>query len=318
MINKLQFNDFELSYTTEGKGSDILLLHGFPSNMYMWNDIKKDLIESGYRVTIVEQRGYPLSRLKNFNTKSFNIEELSKDIEELIKRVKLDNKLTIVGHDWGSIVAWAVISREKININKLVSICGGTEFPTSNIYNNLSWGGKPHYITSFQNVETSANLINKNLETFFRSAYREIPKENIFTTQKDGVLIQKMYSLNEGENINLSLENVFMNFLTRKSAINESEITDLIKHFYDSSIDQPIAWYANIDLNAELSSTWRKVVTTPVHFIFGEVDAAVKLNDNMRKRLISSGTNVKITEIPEAGHWLPFTHKESVLREIYD
>ncbi len=318
MINKLQLDDFELSYTIEGEGSDVLLLHGFPSNMYMWNDIKKDLIESGYRVTIVEQRGYPLSRLKIFDAKSFNIEELSKDIEVLIKRLKLDNKLTIVGHDWGSIVAWAVISREKININKLVSICGGTEFPTSKIYNNLNYHGKPHYITSFQNVETSANLINKNLETFFRSAYREISEVNVFAPQKDGTLMQKAYLSNDGESINLSLENVFMNFLTRKSVINESKITDLIKHFYDSSIDQPIAWYANIDLNAELSSTWRKVVTTPVHFIFGGVDAAVKLNDNMRKRLISSGTNVKITEIPEAGHWLPLTHKESVLREIYD
>jgi dipeptidyl aminopeptidase/acylaminoacyl peptidase len=37
----------------------------------------------------------------------------------------------------------------------------------------------------------------------------------------------------------------------------------------------------------------------------------------MRERLMSSGTNVKITEIPGAGHWLPITHRESVLNEIY-
>jgi len=40
--------------------------------------------------------------------------------------------------------------------------------------------------------------------------------------------------------------------------MNENEISDLIKHFDKSSIDQPIAWYANIDLNSELSSAWRK------------------------------------------------------------
>jgi len=33
---------------------------------------------------------------------------------------------------------------------------------------------------------------------------------------------------------------------------------------------------------------------------------------------MSSGTNVKITEIPGAGHWLPITHRESVLEEIYE
>ena len=99
--------------------------------------------------------------------------------------------------------------------------------------------------------------------------------------------------------------------------MNENEIVNLIQHFDEFSLDQAIAWYANIDLNSELSSAWRKVVTTPVHFIFGEVDAAVKLNNKMRERLMSSGTNVKITEIPGAGHWLPITHRESVLKVIY-
>ena len=296
-MEKINLNNISLSYETKGQGSDVLLLHGFPSSMYMWNEIKKELIENGYRVTIVEQRGYPLSRLDNFDVLSFNIEELSKDIEELIIKLNLDQNLTIVGHDWGSIVAWAVTSRENININKVVSICGGTEFPLSAVYSNLTYKEKPHYISSFQNVKESANIIDNNLESFFRSAYR---RNNQI-----------------GENVDLSLENVFINYISESCVMNENEIIDLIQHFDESSLDQPIAWYANIDLNSELSSTWRKEVNTPVHFIFGEVDAAVKLNDKMRERLMSSGTNVKITEIPGAGHWLPITHRESVLKEIY-
>ena len=296
-MEKINLNNISLSYETKGKGSDVLLLHGFPSSMYMWNEIKKELIENGYRVTIVEQRGYPLSRLDNFDVLSFNIEELSKDIEELIVKLKLDQNLTIVGHDWGSIVAWAVTSRENININKVVSICGGTEFPLSAVYSNLTYEEKPHYISSFQNVKESANIIDNNLESFFRSAYR---RNNQI-----------------GENVDLSLENVFINYISESCVMNENELIDLIQHFEESSIDQPIAWYANIDLNSDLSSAWRKEVNIPVHFIFGEVDAAVQLNDKMRERLMSSGTNVKITEIPGAGHWLPITHRESVLREIY-
>ncbi len=296
-MEKINLNNISLSYETKGQGSDVLLLHGFPSSMYMWNEIKKELIENGYRVTIVEQRGYPLSRLDNFDVLSFNIEELSKDIEELIVKLNLDQNLSIVGHDWGSIVAWAVTSRENININKVVSICGGTEFPLSAVYSNLTYKEKPHYISSFQNVKESANIIDNNLESFFRSAYR---RNNQI-----------------GENVDLSLENVFINYISESCVMNENEIIDLIQHFDESSLDQPIAWYANIDLNSELSSNWRKEVNTPVHFIFGEVDAAVKLNDKMRERLMSSGTNVKITEIPGAGHWLPITHRESVLKEIY-
>ena len=296
-MEKINLNNISLSYETKGQGSDILLLHGFPSSMYMWNDIKKELVENGYRVTILEQRGYPLSRLKNFDLLSFNIEELSKDVEELILKLNLDQNLTIVGHDWGSIVAWAVISREKVNINKLVSLCGGTEFPISTVYSNLTYNEKLHYISSFQNVKESANIIDSNLELFFRSAYR---KNNQI-----------------GDSVDLSLENVFINNLSKSCVMKENEIINLIQHFDKFSLDQPIAWYANIDFNSELSSAWRKVVTTPIHFVFGEVDAAVKLNVKMRERLMFSGTNVKITEIPGAGHWLPITHRESVLREIY-
>ena len=263
----------------------------------MWEKIKNDLVNNGYRVTIVEQRGYPLSRLDNSEISMFNITELSKDIEDLVKTLKLDQNLTLVGHDWGSIVAWAIVSRENITIQKLISICGGTEFPTSTVYSELNYDGKPHYISSFQDVKKSSLIIDDNLESFFRSSYR----------------------LNNQNSINpdLSLENVFIKNHGNRTIFEDSDIDKLVKHFKGLSIDQPLSWYANIDLNFKLSAEWRKLVKIPVSFIFGEIDDAVKLNEKMFERLSRSGTNVTITEITGAGHWLPITHKESVLKEIY-
>ena len=296
-MEKININNVTLSYETVGEGRDILLLHGFPSNLFMWEKIKNDLVNNGYRVTIVEQRGYPLSRLDNSEISMFNITELSKDIEDLVKTLKLNQNLTLVCHDWGSIVAWAIVSRENITIEKLISICGGTEFPTSNVYSELNYDGKPHYISSFQDVKKSSLIIDNNLESFFRSSYR----------------------LNNQNSINpdLSLENVFIKNHGNQSIFEDSDIDKLVKHFKGLSIDQPLSWYANIDLNFKLSAEWRKLVKTPVSFIFGEIDDAVKLNKKMFERLSQSGTNVTITEITGAGHWLPITHKESVLKEIY-
>ena len=91
MINKLQLDDFELSYITEGEGRDVLFLHGFPSNMYFWNDIKNELKDK-LRVTIVEQRGYPLSSIEDSIVRDFNIENLSLDIENLVSKLQLTNK----------------------------------------------------------------------------------------------------------------------------------------------------------------------------------------------------------------------------------
>ena len=294
MIHKLQLEDFELSYTIEGEGRDVLFLHGFPSNMYFWDNIKKELKDQ-LRVTVVEQRGYPLSSMNKFNVNDFNIENLSLDIENLIKELNLNNNLIIVGHDWGSIVAWAIANRGNVVVKKLVLICGGTEFPPSSVYENLVYENGQHYITSFQNPEQANNLIADNLDLFFRSAYRVTTK-------------------NEYELLDLSLRKLFITH-NEHSKIHNIDINSLVKHF-DKGMKQAISWYSNIDYNLELSSQWRREHNIEVTFLFGEYDAAVKLNKKMINRLNSIGANVIVKEIKNADHWLPLTHKESVISEI--
>ena len=294
MINKLQLDDFELSYITEGEGRDVLFLHGFPSNMYFWNDIKNEL-KNKLRVTVVEQRGYPLSSIEDSIVSDFNIENLSLDIEKLINKIQLTNKLVIVGHDWGSIVAWAVASRGQVEIEKLVLICGGTEFPSTSVYDNLDFVTGQHYISSFQNLEEANKLLTKNLDLFFRSAYRVTPKID--------------YGL-----LDLSLKSLFTTH-NYASKIHKIDIDSLVNHF-QNGLKQSISWYSNIDLNLKISKQWRRAIDTEVTFMFGENDAAVKLNDKMINRLKISGSNVAVKEVKNADHWLPLTHKESVISEI--
>ena len=294
MINKLKLDDFELSYITQGEGRDVLLLHGFPSNMYFWNDIKDELIKE-FRVTVVEQRGYPLSSIKNPIISDFNIENLSSDVEKLISKLNLTNNLVIVGHDWGSIVAWSVASRGNVEIRKLISICGGTEFPSSSVYDNLTFNKRPHYISSFQNPEQSNILLSKNLDLFFRSAYRVTPQIDY-------------------KNFDLSLNSLFTTY-NLESNVHKIDIGSLVSHF-ENGMQQSISWYSNIDFNIELSNQWRRKLDIETIFLFGENDVAVKLNEKMTSRLKLSGTNVTVKEIKNADHWLPLTHKESVIREI--
>ena len=292
-MKQLEFDDFSLTYSTEGEGSDILLLHGFPSNIFFWNSLKAKLINN-YRVTTVEQRGYPLSSLKYPKKEMFTIDNLCRDIEKLIDTEGLNRNLIIVGHDWGSIVAWAVASRAEVKITKLVSICGGTEFPQSRVYDNLNFKNGVHYISTFQNAELSSSLIENNLDMFFRSAYRVTPS-NV-------------------EELDLSLKTLFMN--TKQSSFtHDINIDSLTEHFREGLIQQ-IYWYANIDINQQISSKWRRRLKIPVDFLFGANDVAVQLNPKMRDRLSHSGELINIMEVSNADHWLPLTHEESVIERI--
>ena len=292
-MKQLEFDDFSLTYSTEGEGSDILLLHGFPSNIFFWNSLKAKLINN-YRVTTVEQRGYPLSSLKYPKKEMFTIDNLCRDIEKLIDTEGLNRNLIIVGHDWGSIVAWAVASRAEVKITKLVSICGGTEFPQSRVYDNLNFKNGVHYISTFQNAAMSSSLIENNLDMFFRSAYRVTPS-NV-------------------EEIDLSLKTLFMN--TKESSLtHDININSLSEHFREGLIQQ-IYWYANIDINQQISSKWRRRLNIPVDFLFGANDVAVQLNPKMRDRLSHSGELINIMKVSNADHWLPLTHEESVIERI--
>ena len=287
----------KLTHTIEGEGGDVLLLHGFPSNMYFWDEIKNELLKNNKRVTVPEQRGYPLSEIKDSLISDFNIKSLALDIEELVEELGLDKELIVVGHDWGSIVGWALISRGNINVKKFISICGGDEFPSSQIYNNLKFKLGDHYITTFQEPEKACKEIDGNLDSFFRLSYRDT------STIKDAP--------------DLSLKSLFTQGKAGKLAVSNETINTYIKHFEGHSLYQPICWYSNIDFNIELSNEWRKKINIPVTFIYGELDVAVLLTDKMKNRIINLGTNVNIKVIKGAGHWLPLTHKESVLSEIY-
>jgi len=130
---------------------------------------------------------------------------------------------------------------------------------------------------------------------FFRSAYRVTPKID--------------YGL-----LDLSLKSLFTTH-NYASKIHKIDIDSLVNHF-QNGLKQSISWYSNIDLNLKISKQWRRAIDTEVTFMFGENDAAVKLNDKMINRLKISGSNVAVKEVKNADHWLPLTHKESVISEI--
>ena len=297
MTKRFKNGSYDIAYFTQGKGRDILFSHGFPSNMYMWDEISGVVSHQNYRTTVIEQRGYPLSSSNKMRPTDFTIDKLCEDVETLIKNLDLSNKLTIVGHDWGTVVAWAVVKRNKVHVEKLLSICGGTLFPSSKVYNSLNYVDGDHYITSFQKPENAAILMNENVRNTILGSYRTKNKEL---------------------NVSLSIQSLFNNINHDEYALTSTQIDRITTHYQANGFYGPISWYANLDENIEISKTWiHNEVSQEITFMFGEKDMAVLLNKKMSDRLTNEADLVNIKEISGAGHWLPYTHKESVLNEIY-
>ena len=87
-------------------GTPVLFLHGFPENWRCWIRQLPVLAQAGCRVIIPDQRGYNLSD-KPGGIKNYRVEELTKDILGLINALDYE-KVNLVGHDFGAVVAWSL------------------------------------------------------------------------------------------------------------------------------------------------------------------------------------------------------------------
>ncbi|WP_375444911.1 alpha/beta fold hydrolase [uncultured Fibrella sp.] len=85
-------------------GPLVILLHGFPEFWYGWRAQIDALADAGFRVWAPDQRGYNLSD-KPVGIHAYTIDKLTADIIGLIDTAGQE-KATVIGHDWGAVVAW--------------------------------------------------------------------------------------------------------------------------------------------------------------------------------------------------------------------
>lgn len=102
-------NGVELNVLQAGQGFPVLLLHGFPELAYSWRHQLPALAEGGFHAIAPDQRGYGRSTRPPEVT-DYDIEHLMGDAIGLLDHLGID-KAVVVGHDWGSMVAWSLALR---------------------------------------------------------------------------------------------------------------------------------------------------------------------------------------------------------------
>jgi epoxide hydrolase 4 len=122
--NYIETNGIKLHVAQAGpkSGVPVMLLHGFPEFYYGWRKQIPALIEAGCRVIVPDQRGYNLSD-KPKGVKSYHIYTLVDDIIGLIDALGYE-KVNLVGHDWGAVVAWtlAILHPERLHRLSIMNV----------------------------------------------------------------------------------------------------------------------------------------------------------------------------------------------------
>lgn len=100
----LQVGNTRIHAVSEGQGPLVLLVHGFPESWYSWRHQMKALADAGYRAVAIDQRGYGASS-KFWDPLEYRIDKLVADVVGVVHALG-ETSAVIVGHDWGSPVAW--------------------------------------------------------------------------------------------------------------------------------------------------------------------------------------------------------------------
>ncbi|HEY5729833.1 MAG TPA: alpha/beta hydrolase, partial [Anaerolineales bacterium] len=115
----IETNGIKLHVVQAGpkSGVPVILLHGFPEFHYGWRKQIPAFVEEGCRVIVPDQRGYNLSD-KPKGIKNYSTDILVEDIIGLIDALGYE-KVNLVGHDWGAVVAWRLAIKYPEQLHKL-------------------------------------------------------------------------------------------------------------------------------------------------------------------------------------------------------
>ena len=107
-----------------GQGIPIILLAGGPGlNANYMNDLW-DTLSLDFRCIILDQRGTAKSFVPTIDSVSMSMENYINDLEALRKHLGIE-KLTLIGHSWGGMLAMEYAANKPDNIEKIILLGPG-------------------------------------------------------------------------------------------------------------------------------------------------------------------------------------------------
>lgn len=307
-MHMLATNGVELETFVAGRGTPVVLCHGFPELAYSWRHQVEVLVGAGYRVIVPNQRGFGAST-SPAAIEGFDLESLAGDVVGLLSALG-EERAILVGHDWGSPVVWHTALRYPARVIAVASLsvpyAGRGETPPLEAMRAAAGPGFVHYIDYFQEpglaeaefeIDRRAGLLG-----FIWSISGDAPRQERFKP--------------------IPVGGRFIDSITVPERLppwlTEADLAVYVNAFAASGFRGGLNWYRNVTRNwsrsADLSDAQ---VTQPALFITGSRDPARNpaAVERLRERLPGLvGSHL----LPGCGHWTQQERPEEVNRLLLE
>ena len=120
---RIETDGVGLDVTVVGEGPPVLLLHGWPDSHHLWRNTAPALVDAGYQVIAPDLRGMGASDRPE-GVDNYSILFLAGDVLGVLDHLGHE-RAHVVGHDWGSALAWATAAFAPDRVDHLVALSVG-------------------------------------------------------------------------------------------------------------------------------------------------------------------------------------------------
>jgi pimeloyl-ACP methyl ester carboxylesterase len=264
-----------------GDGPAVVLLHGFPELSFSWRHQIPALVDAGFRVIAPDQRGYGASGVPDAPD-AYSLELLVGDVVGLLDRLHIPSA-TIVGHDWGSIVAHTAAVAHPKRFDRVVSLnvayrgaCWG--FPTIDfIEEHLA--DRFSYVLMFQEPGIAEAGFAADPESWLNAFYLGGSRGRVF--------------------------------------LDPDELAVYVDSFRQTGISGAVGWYRNIDANAARYGHLKNApITQPSLLLAADSDPVLPLE--LADGVERWSPDIDVVVIDDCRHWTQQEQPEAVNDALID
>jgi pimeloyl-ACP methyl ester carboxylesterase len=280
--------------TEAGEGPLVLLLHGFPETSYSYRHQLTALADAGYHAVAPDQRGYPGTE-QPASPDAYTIHHLVGDAVGLINAFDAPDAV-VVGHDWGSPVAWGVAQSRPDLVRGVVSL--SVPFQQRGDFNPLDGVraafGDDFYQLYFQEPGVAEREFDGDPEGVLRKMF--------YWYSGDAPVVQNLICDENGMTGSLATPTEMPDWFSKDDLAVYAE--GFGRHGFTGGFN----WYRNIARNWELTTPWSgHRISAPAMFFGGDRDPVVNWFDPAALREIMTPAVRDLrsfTLIEGAGHWI--------------
>lgn len=124
----MMINGLRLHFLDEGLGEPVVMIHGNPTWSFYYRRLVSEL-SPRYRVIAPDHMGCGFSDKPDDTRYDYRLKSRVDDLESLINLLDIDQKITLVMHDWGGMIGTAYALRHCDRIGRMIIMNTAAFFP---------------------------------------------------------------------------------------------------------------------------------------------------------------------------------------------